>query len=65
MPWMVIHYRWLQWLHSMMLARARSLALLASAPSALVLADARSPALLASAPYALVLADARSLAILA
>ena len=48
-----------------MLANARSLALLAYSPLALVLADARSPAFLASAPLAMVLADARSLVFLA
>ena len=48
-----------------MLADARSLALLALAPSALVLADARSLAFLAFALFALVLADARPLAFLA
>ena len=62
---MVIHYRWLHWVHSLMLARARSLALLALAPYTLVLADARSLALLAFALFALVLANARPLAFLA
>ena len=47
------------------LFRARSLALLALSPVALVLADARSLALLACALFELVLADAQPLAFLA
>ena len=50
---------------SLGVADARSLALLASGPSALVLADAPSFAILALAPSALVLAEAPSFAILA
>ena len=50
---------------ALVLADARSAAVLAPAPDALVLADARSAAVLAPAPFPLVLADARSATVLA